>query len=867
MLKLVLAGLLAWGLLAAESAEPKPAAPGPATPAPAAPRPAAAAPAGAGLASAAARRNENVQVNRIDNDSLKEATVRLGDNITIVSQPGVDANFYAAEHGRPASEAIALRPSALTGWHAELFEAHQNSVFNARTFFQVGGVLPSRQNNYGARFNGDLPGLGNLTGSFSQRRIRGMVNGNVLAPLESERTPLATDPAVRELVGRLLNLYPKALPNRPDFDQRALNTNAPQRIDETGGSLRLDRSMAGGKLALSHAIGRQRISAFQLVAGQNPDTEVHTHRSRAAWLKPLSAGSELAVGAGFTRTRSDLRPEPNAAPFRVRMGYQIEELGPDAQFPIDRAYNVYRAGAALTRRSGVHTLTFGGDLYRFQLNGIETNNSRGYFSFTNNFGRQAIDNLRYGTPSYYEVTLGQMARGFRNVQANLFAADQWRVTPRLQIYYGLRYSLETAPVEVNGLSRIPYGCDCNNFSPRFSIAWRVAGGFTMRAGYTVSFGQILPVTYQQARYNLPQVRYVQVQNPDFLNPLKGLNLSGPNGRTTPTLLSPDMVAPYSHQYNWSLEKRIAGQYLWRAGYVGSRTFKLLNSFVTNRAEVVPGIPLTVDTVDQRRADPRYYEVNHILNGGIAYMDAAQMSIESPVRRGLGWSAAYTFSKAIDEGSDYLGTAANRDLARSRSQSQYESFKDKKGLSNFDSTHSLMLAWYYDLPFARSWHGPASRILGGWQVSGVGLVKSGTPLTLYVGSDAPGFGNVDGGPSERPNIVDTSILGKTIGDPNTAPLILSRNRFAYLQPGQLRGNLGRGTFRKGGIANLNAAVSREWKFGGGREYAARFRAEAFNLGNHPQFDEPQRNLTSPAFGKITNTLNDGRVLQFSFRLLL
>jgi hypothetical protein len=138
------------------------------------------------------------------------------------------------------------------------------------------------------------------------------------------------------------------------------------------------------------------------------------------------------------------------------------------------------------------------------------------------------------------------------------------------------------------------------------------------------------------------------------------------------------------------------------------------------------------------------------------------------------------------------------------------------------------------------------------------------LTLFIGSDTPGFGNTDGTSSDRPNIVDPSILGMTIGDPNTSTAILRRDRFAYILPGEYRGSLGRNTFRKAPIANLNAAVSKQW---GWRESTVIVRGEAYNLTNTPQFDEPQRNLSSPSFGRITNTLNDGRVLQVGVRLLL
>jgi hypothetical protein len=819
---------------------------------------------------AEARRNENVQVNRIDNDAIKEANVRLGDSVTLVAESPVEASYYAAEHGRPPGESPFLRPAVASPWHGELYEWHQNSVFNARTFFQVGAVEPSHRNNYGGRFTGRLGKKAEVTASASQRKILGMVNGNVLVPLASERAPLATDPAVRAIVARFLAAYPAELPNRTDFDPRALNTNARQRIDETDADLRLDRQAGReAKLSAFYALSRQRVDTFQLVAGQNPDTDIHAHRARLTWRRAFSPATDLALGLSFNRVRSALLAEPNAVGPRVRLGFQIEELGPDSMFPIDRAENSFRGGVLLSRSSGGgrHTLSAGADVTRFQLNGIESNNQRGYFQFTSNFGRTALENLLLGTPSVYEVTVGELARGFRNWTFNAFWADKWKAGARFQVYFGLRYNAERAPREVNQLSRIPYGCDCNNFGPRFSIAWQLPADWMLRSGYTVSFGQILPVTYQQVRNNMPLVRYLQLQNPDLVNPLRGINLQDPNGRTSPTVLSPDMVSAYSHQYSLSLERRLADRYLLRLGYIGSRSVKLLNSYITNRAEPVPGVPLTTDTVDERRPDQRFYEIRNILNGGLAYLDAAQLSLDIPLSRGLTGSLSYTFGKAIDEGADYTSTGANRDLSTARSQWQYESLRDKKGLSNFDSTHALLASYSYDLPRwnnAPRWLGWAAR---GWQASGAALLKSGTPLTLYIGSDGPGYGNVDGGPSDRPNILDPSILGKTISHPDTAPLILRRDRFAYIAPWENRGNLGRGTFRKAGIANFNAGLSRQWRWGGRGERAVLLRGEAYNLTNHAQFDEPQRNLSAPPFGKITNTLNDGRVFQLGLRLVL
>ena len=818
-------------------------------------------------------RNENAAVNRIDFNAVKEANTRVGANVTIVTEPRIETGYFAAEFGRPAGGSVVMAApnNGMAAWHAELFGSHQNSVFNARTFFQVGGVKPSHRNSYGARVTGQMGKSTWLTANVSQQKIRGMVNGNVLVPLADERTPLATSPALRALVQRFLNAYPTELPNRPDFDVRALNTNAPQRIDEVDGTLRLDHDLSGwGRLSASHQLTRQRVDAFQLVAGQNPDNDIHTHRSQLTWRNGPSAATEVALGFTFSRNKTLLVAEPNAMPSRLRMGFQIEELGPDSEFPVNRAANSFRYGAVASRRfaEGRHQLTWGGDLTRFQLNGIETLSTRGYFSFTNNFGRGAIQNFRLGEPSFYEVTTGELARGFRNWTANAFVADRWKLNPRVQLFLGLRYNLVTGPTEVNHIHPQLYDCDCNNFSPRLSVAIQAFKGWVVRTGYTVSFGEIPPVTYQQERFNLPQVQYIQLQNPRLIDPLAGLDLASGSLRSSPTVLSRDIVSPYAHQYHFAFERKSKAGALLRAGYLGSQSVKLINGYVVNRAQVVPGIPLTLDTVDRRRADPRFYEIRYVLNGGMGNFNAAQASVDLPDWHGLRGTVSYTFSKSIDDGPDYTSTAANRDMSRARSQGQYDSLSDRRGLSAFDSPHALVASYSYDLPAlpgARSWPG---RLINGWQLSGVAMLKSGTPLTLYVGSDAPGFGNVDGSASDRPNILYPAILGRTVSHPDMAPVMLARDRFSYITPGDTRGNIGKNTLRKARIANLNAALSRQWQLaGGGREWRAQFRAEVYNLTNTPQFDEPQRNLTSPAFGKITNALNDGRVFQLSLRLLL
>ncbi len=819
----------------------------------------------------AALRNENVFASKLDTDAQKADNTRMGGSYVLISQPVVEAKTYASEYGQAPGELSVLnRTVNLTdNWHAEVFESLQNSVFNARTFFQAGPVLPSRMNEYGVRFGGGLPRWGFLSGGFGQTKNRGMVNGNALVPLLSERTPLSTDPATRAIVARYLAAYPVQAPNRTDIDRRALNTNAPQTIDAINGNLRWDTGLgAKGLFSLSHSLSRQTIRAFQFVAGQNPDTSIHSHRFRLTYRLTLSDATEVALGAGFTRVRSDLHPEPNAVGPRVWFNNALDGLGPQDQYPLNRAENSFRYGVLAYHRmsGGKHRLTFGGDLYRFQLNGIEQYGIRGDYTFSTNFGRSGIENLLWGTPTSYIIRIGNHNRGFRSWNTAAFFADQWTILPNLQLYMGVNHTLSTVPIEINNLNRLPYGTDGNNFGPRFSFAYRAHWDWIVRGSYALSFGEIFPVTYSQIRYNAPGVLTINVNNPSLTDPLAGIDLTAAAVRTSLTKFSSDLATPYSHQYNLTVQRSF-GPVTIELGYLGSRSIKLLNAYQTNRADVVPGIELSTKTIHERRPDPRYYDVVEIVNGGVAYLDAAQLSARFRVGPRFTGGGTFTWGKALDQGVMYNSTAANSDLF-GRSQWQYRALEDQKGLSQFDSTRSLSAYGVYHLPAITDVAKPLKVLASNWQLSGVLMIKSGTPFGVNAGADAPGFGNVDGGGGDRPHIVNASILGATIGDPDTSTQILNPAYFRFIAPGELAGNLGRNTFRRGMIFNTNATLSREWKWGGGqRTYMLRFQADAFNLTNHPQFDQPQNQLTSPAFGKITNTLNNGRVLQFGLRLSL
>ena len=146
------------------------------------------------------RRNENVQFNLIDNNSLRELNLRVGTTATLVPEFNAARNYFGAEYGAPPAPSVHLPCTKIGGIHGSVFETHNNSIFSARAFFQVGSVKPARENNYGFNLGIPLTSRTYLLLDATQQKVRGVVNGNVLVPKADERTPLATDPALRRIV-------------------------------------------------------------------------------------------------------------------------------------------------------------------------------------------------------------------------------------------------------------------------------------------------------------------------------------------------------------------------------------------------------------------------------------------------------------------------------------------------------------------------------------------------------------------------------------------------------------------------------------------------------------------------------------------
>jgi len=352
--------------------------------------------------------------------------------------------------------------------------------------------------------------------------------------------------------------------------------------------------------------------------------------------------------------------------------------------------------------------------------------------------------------------------------------------------------------------------------------------------------------------------------PDLLAPFSQLNIpADPSARAAFFALPSNLRAPYAHQYNLVWEPMLSSRWRLQLGYAGSRAHGLFLLWYTNRARMVDGIPHTTATVNIRRPDQNFYDVRRIINGSHAYFDAARVTLILPLTHGVSVDASYWLSKAIDLGGAYTHTGSSDDARQSLSQTEHDVWGDVKGPSSFDQRHAFLVRASWTTPRIAHPRLRVVRWFGQWDFAGVALFKTGTPFTVITGSDGPGYGNVDGDNGDRPHLLNPAVLGAAVNHPDTSVSALPATAFAFLRPFDSRGNLGHNTFRKDGVANVNFSVSRSIAWASERRIL--IRAESINLLNTPQFAEPWRELTSPSFGFITNTLNEGRTLRLLLRL--
>ncbi|PYR57347.1 MAG: hypothetical protein DMF91_19670 [Acidobacteria bacterium] len=258
------------------------------------------------------------------------------------------------------------------------------------------------------------------------------------------------------------------------------------------------------------------------------------------------------------------------------------------------------------------------------------------------------------------------------------------------------------------------------------------------------------------------------------------------------------------------------------------------------------ISARVPRVNERRPDPRYGTNLLISNAAEAWYDGLELEWIKRIAKGLQFQIAYTYSKSVDTTSEatFVGAGDNNQNGPNK--------QFAKGLSRFHTPHRFTFNGSYRLPFFAGQRNVAAIVLGGWQLSGVVKLVSGTPFTVIDGS--PRDLNFDGFAEGRPILVDPSILGAKINDParSQQQLPLSAFRQATFTD-SIDAIVPRNAFYGDAFHNVDLGLYKSFE-GLRRGQRVTLRIEAYNVFNWVQFGFPTTDITSASFGRIVSTSN-------------
>ncbi len=597
-------------------------------------------------------------------------------------------------------------------------------------------------------------------------------------------------------------------------------------------------------------------------------------------------------------------------PFFIVNGYA--SIGDPITGPRSTTQNTFEVYDSLSRVSGAHSLKFGAEFRRTQINTLEGIASNGFFVFAPFPASDAFASFLLGSPVVFFQAGGQLGRGLRNWDLAAYAQDEWRVTRNLTLNYGLRYEVSTPFSEIhdrlnawapgrqsvvfpnapNGLlfPGDPGVADSiapiywKGLMPRVGVSWDPTGSgrLSVRAAYGIFYDSVTNGTgapLQAPISALPWTQARQLSGPgfDFANPWSGVGnpfaaLSFPQPSTVLTI-EQGMRPPYAQNWNFSVQRSLGGAYVLDVRYVGNKGTRLPRMTEANPAVMGPGA--TAQNADQRRlyagcqgpSGPcNFGSVGLITDSTSSTYHAGQLALSRRFENGLGFLVSYWYSKTLDYVSSFNVSGSAPRLVGGENDLAQDPFnlRAEHGPSLFDATHRFVASGSYELPFFRSGRGAARAVLGGWQLNTIATASSGTPFTVYDSANVSLQGSapeISGFYSSRPDLVASPNDG-----PHTANEWMSRSAFRRLDPateaGQF-GNAGRNIVRGPGITNVDVSLLKTIAL----TEAARlqFRAECFNIANHANLGLPVNDLASPNFGQILES-GPPRLLQFGLKLI-
>lgn len=495
-----------------------------------------------------------------------------------------------------------------------------------------------------------------------------------------------------------------------------------------------------------------------------------------------------------------------------------------------RTHN-YNLSDDFTYSSGRHVFKMGGIYRRLMSNTTNDQNFNGQMIFT------SVNSFMQGIPLNYQRSFGDSRTDQRENELGFYFQDDFRVTPDLTFNLGVRYEYYSPFREK--FARIPqlYVSDRNNWAPRLGFAYNPGGQSKtiVRGGVGAFYSALFLDIVGQTRFAPPLVTTLvnvfpqgrpNVTLPDFLG-----NATRNSSITT---IDRNLVNPIGWNWNLTIERQLfSPATVLSTAYVGSKQNFLTRNRRPNGGDNLP---------QALRPNPSVGAVSFFDSSANSNYHSFQAMIRTVVAHHLTLRISYTFSAAIDDGSDATGffPVDERNLRLDRAR------------ADFDQPHLMSGSAIYALPTF-----PTNRWLGGWQVSGTLLYRSALPLSI-----ASNTNNFNGSLINRINYLPGSIIQTRTGSQafTLAPGVTP----AALQPAAgFTGTLGRNSERANSFRDVSISLQKSFRITEG--LAANFRAEAFNILNLVNYAAPIANIANANFGRSL-TAQDSRQLQFAVKLV-
>ena len=810
---------------------------------------------------------DGVDATRVDQPYMSNGYERgarlLTGSLDTIAEFRVQTSNYQAEYGRSAGSNINIvSKSGGNNLHGTLFEFFRNSALDAKNYFAPKTFKPPfRFNDFGGNLGGPIVKdktffFANYEGSRQRIGISGA--GTVPSALLKQQV-LQTSPALAPIVA----LYPAGTTSTSNPLVDNYVTAKTSQVREDTGSVKLDQRFSDHDTAYlrinvndTHTFGPLfgvTPSALGNLDFQNVPIRTSNVALHEQHLWSANIISEFLIGA--QRWGSHLISNE---PFPLTSITGLTTITGDRGRSIQNATS-YQAGGNTTIVRGSHTIKFGATFYDIWVSRLSKNTSTMAYTSIQDFINNSVATAGF--------TVGDPGHTTRANQIGVFLQDTYKFSPKLTIDYGLRYDYETVPHDKFDATQTydvrlgtlgPRGdqyfrAKNNDWGPRLGIAWQPMAKTVIRTGggifwqsYPVGFGSYsipvnnIPGNTSLLRQTIPNLSYPTA------------NFLSLGTAAVPAVAGFDWIRRdiYTEQWDFSIAREIAPGTAIQAAYVGNRGLNLRRGYTINFFDPALG----------RRPNTAFTNISIEGNTGQSTYNALQLSFKERMGRNLVVQAEYGWAHGIDDVQD-------QGLFSSQPQDD-NNFRAERGNSSGDIRHNFAYSMLYSIPmgsghsFLGNWKGVPGTLVSGWSIASLGLIHTGIPLTVFIGTNTFGNGNLT---NQRPNAVagvDQYAAHKSVDG------WLNSAAFTLPLAGTF-GNLGRNTVYGPGFANVDFSLLKATKLGESRDLE--FRAEFFNLPNHPNLGQPSSTFNTSSFGQFFQTfgatlgLGTSRQIQFALKL--